>query len=617
MYLVSKLRRSVPRRSDRGATHRVRRRVTGALVGVTLVAGVGVAGVQAAWADSVQVSDATLAWGLSGEQGGGSFFGGCNFLSAGAAPNAGSSRLWTEADGFYATQAGNVTVEKPDASGTYAQPTWATKCQDPNGNAVSAGSVTSLSRNRVVISHGTGTVDPDANTATISWTGSFTSVFYGGLTYWSATDPTLTVDADGTGTLTATASGYAASMSDPTQWVAIEPVTITLANLTGVVVSATGFTVTPDYRGVAVTVDSGTPQAAYNAAVNGAYWGSFPQNFVDFQLQTGQSSYWYTSGGARDAAKVATPLSVGYAVPDAPAPAPTLSVSPSAGLHDGDVITVTGSGFDTTTPNAHGPGIAGAYVELGWIQSDGWQPSAGYGSSTRSNITAVWVHNPAGTAANEAALNEDGTFQVNLTVDAAALAEKKLDGGTLAVFTIAAGGAVSAGAEAWTPISLATAEPGDTQTITVTVPQFETGEFTWTLDGSGNAVTLSDAENKGAYLQSTGALQPITVTDTRTGGPAWSISGQVSDFTGPAPLSGKLLGWTPAVLTAGAGATAGDPVASGIDAGNGLSESAVLAAATAGHAAGSGAVGADLDLRLPITTPAGTYTATLTITALS
>ncbi|MEU1623667.1 hypothetical protein ABZ479_41105, partial [Streptomyces sp. NPDC005722] len=310
MYRMT-TRRPGARFSPRTA-RRATRALAGVVVGVVSAAGVVVVGAGSASAASVSVSDASFSWGLSGEQGGGAFFGGCNFLSAGKAGNTGSSRLWTQGDGFYATRDGNVTVEKPDAAGVFGQPSWSTKCQDPNGSAVSAGSAGSLTRNRVVFEHGTGTVDTAAHTATIHWSGSFTSVFYGGLTYWSATDPTLTVGADGAGTLSATVTGYGADMNDPGKWVALPARTVTLAKLSHVALGASGFTVTPDYLGESVTVPSGTTGQPAKSASNQAYWGSFPQDFVDFQQSTGQSSYWFTSGGARDAAKPATPLTLTY-----------------------------------------------------------------------------------------------------------------------------------------------------------------------------------------------------------------------------------------------------------------------------------------------------------------
>ncbi|MEU4152810.1 hypothetical protein [Streptomyces sp. NPDC026659] len=71
------------------------------------------------------------------------------------------------------------------------------------------------------------------------------------------------------------------------------------------------------------------------------------------------------------------------------------------------------------------------------------------------------------------------------------------------------------------------------------------------------------------------------------------------------------------MVAAGAGAHAGAAVASGIDSGAGLTGSAVLGSADAGHAKGTATLGAALDLRLPTTTESGTYTTTLTLTALS
>ncbi|TGN75638.1 hypothetical protein E5083_18445 [Streptomyces bauhiniae] len=326
--------------------------VLGLLAGAA--SGLLVAGASPASAAPVSVSGASLAWGLSGEQGGGAFFGGCNFLSAGKAGNTGSSRLWTENDGFYSTSSGHVTVEKPDAADKYTQPAWATKCQDPNGKPVSPGSPTSLTRNRVVFSEGTGTADPEAGTATVRWTGSVTSVFYGGLTYWSATDPVLEVKADGTGTLSATASGYGADMNDPGKWVSLPEKTVTLANLRGVKVSPSGFTVTPDYLGVSVHVPDGATGQPAKSAANEAYWGAFPQSFVDFQQLTGQSSYWFTSGGARDAAKPATPVTVAWTAPSAgptptttptkSSPAPTVSATPTRSVTPTPSNTATQSG---------------------------------------------------------------------------------------------------------------------------------------------------------------------------------------------------------------------------------------------------------------------------------
>ncbi|WP_432842103.1 hypothetical protein [Dactylosporangium sp. CA-092794] len=549
-----------------------RRLIAGAAIAALAVPGASLLGTRAASAAAaLPVSDAGLTWALDNEVGAGAHFGVCNFLSAGVAGDTGSSTLWTQttpAPG-YATQAGNVTVEKPDTTGTYHQPTWATRCKGPDDTTTVG--LTTTTANRVRFSGGTGTVDPDGNTATIHWTGGFTVVFYGGLTYWSASDPTLTVNGDGTGTLTATLSGFAASMADPTAWSPITPTTLTVATLHGVTVTPSGFTVTPDYPGVTVTTGAGDASQS-----TGPGSGAWPQAFVDFQHLTGQSSYWYSSGGSEDPAKVPTPIGVAYTTSAPAQSAPVITTQPAA-------ATATVGGTATFTAAASGDPAPTVQWQLQAPGSPAWQD---YPGATATTFT--------------------------LTVHAAGYNGSKVR----AVFTNAAGTATT---DAVTLAVTTTPPPADSdsETITATVPeQTPAGSFTWTINGTGRAVTLSQATSHGAYLQSTGALLPVTVTDTRTGGPTWSIAGQAGDFNGGA-LSGKYLGWTPQVTTAGAGAVAGASVTPGLTSGNGLTDASTLASAADGHDPGSATVGADLDLQVPAATPAGTYTAVLTLTALS
>lgn len=154
-----------------------------------------------------------------------------------------------------------------------------------------------------------------------------------------------------------------------------------------------------------------------------------------------------------------------------------------------------------------------------------------------------------------------------------------------------------------------------TQTLVVDVPDPGDGEFVWSVDGGG-AVSLGTAVASGDHWSASGQLNQITVTDTRAGRPAWAISGQLGDFT-DLPGSAKYLGWAPTIITDGAGAGPGAAVVSGFLSGNGLSAPATLASAGPGHEPGSATVGAELDLQLPIDTPPDTYTAVLTITAVS
>ena len=116
--------------------------------------------------------------------------------------------------------------------------------------------------------------------------------------------------------MTATVGGYGASMYDASQWGELEERQVTLANVRGIDTdeadSDGGFTVTPEYLGVSYDGSGGEADAgdsrvggeegnptgqAPQSSENDAHWGSFPSDFVDFQDETGQFSYWFTSGG--------------------------------------------------------------------------------------------------------------------------------------------------------------------------------------------------------------------------------------------------------------------------------------------------------------------------------
>jgi hypothetical protein len=159
---------------------------------------------------------------------------------------------------------------------------------------------------------------------------------------------------------------------------------------------------------------------------------------------------------------------------------------------------------------------------------------------------------------------------------------------------------------------------GDGQEVGVDVPDAAPGEFGWEINGHNGLVDLGEAAEGSGFFTADGDINPLTVTDTRSSGATWAISGQVSDFAdGDKSFSSKYLGWQPHVLAEGAGASAGDPVESGFNTGNGLSESRTLAAATTGHPQGSAQLGADLALKFPTSVDKGSYRATLTITAIS
>ncbi|WP_420113221.1 hypothetical protein [Pseudactinotalea sp.] len=346
----------------------LRARAAATAAAVLISAGLGVAGATTASAAEVDVDDVTFTWSINDESGGGAYFGGCNFLVAGAAGDAGGSRLWTEADGFYSAQEGNVSIRKPDSAGGWVTPTWSTKCLNAAGTAVTtqAGSTTG---NEVVFAGGVGTVDVAAGTAEVAWDGDLTIVFYGGMTYWTVSDPTLTVASDGTGTITGTASGYGADMYDPSLWVELTPREITLATLAGVSLAEDGFSVTPTYLGVEIEVEAGGPSGAQ--VRTGANWGGFPQSWVDFNVETGQAAYWYSSGGAADPKKPTNPLSIAWSVDGGDDPG-----EPGEPGGDGDIEVGVEVPEEPTEPGEPGVlewSIASGAVNLGQAsaQSDG------------------------------------------------------------------------------------------------------------------------------------------------------------------------------------------------------------------------------------------------------
>ncbi|MFS0795160.1 hypothetical protein [Microbacterium sp. 1P10AE] len=601
---------SSPRRRSRPAMFAAATLTAALTLGGALVAA-------PAHAAASTVDGAVFRWGINAEANAAAFAPGTvNLLSAGIVTATSSSDRVTSTN--WKQSDGNVEILKLQADGSYADATFAGLRTDAAGTTITTGN--GLNSGHIVeISGGTGTVDVDANTAVIQWTGSFTSAFYSGMTRSWITDPKLTVASDGTGTVTATLGGYGTSMDDPDKFESLTPETdVVVATLTGVDVTATGFTVTPDYLGRTVTV----PAGSVAQVTGGASSGAFPQPFIDFQIKTGQGSYWYSSGGSADVRKPATPLSIAYTV--APTAGPTVTVSKTSGLAQGETVTVSGSGFlpSATATNGTRPPLAGqfsgAYVVFGKF-ADVWKPSAGAPSSARSVIAQKWAVPAAsmstigGTNSGAIELKADGTFSVDLALSTTEA--QNLAAGTFGIFTYAGSGAVYAPFETFTPITFAAASD-----VIVDVPAWvdnPTGSFGWAFEGTSPA-NLGTAVQDGANFVASGSLTNIVVTDTRAGGTSpytWSISGQVGAFTSSTgeSFSGDLLGWKPKLVSAGSTVTGGTEVASTRLGGTGLGSSRVLASSTS---AASATVGADLTLVIPGTTPAGDYASKLTITAL-
>ncbi|HLK02122.1 MAG TPA: Ig-like domain-containing protein [Streptosporangiaceae bacterium] len=147
--------------------------------------------------------------------------------------------------------------------------------------------------------------------------------------------------------------------------------------------------------------------------------------------------------------------------------------------------------------------------------------------------------------------------------------------------------------------------------LAVTVPA--TGSFTFTVAPGTVNLTVSGTN-------ATGALNAVTVSDTRNTFPGWSVSGQSANFVGSgtavgSTISGNQLGWAPTDTALGTGATLGATVA---PASPGLgTTAAVLAQAHAGNGFGTSTLGANLTLAIPPTAAAGAYASTLTLTAVT
>ncbi|XVV13317.1 Ig-like domain repeat protein [Actinoplanes sp. CA-131856] len=164
------------------------------------------------------------------------------------------------------------------------------------------------------------------------------------------------------------------------------------------------------------------------------------------------------------------------------------------------------------------------------------------------------------------------------------------------------------------------------QTISTTV---ESGALTISV-ASNDAVVLPNPAltSDASKLTTGGTLNQLTVTDTRAGNLGWNVAGQVSDFKDGSghEINAANLGWTPKVVdkadvqtvTAGAKVDPANAIAPGASApsGNGLASSRTLATAAAGAGVGTAHLNADVALQAPTSTVAGTYSATLTITAI-
>ncbi len=139
----------------------------------------------------------------------------------------------------------------------------------------------------------------------------------------------------------------------------------------------------------------------------------------------------------------------------------------------------------------------------------------------------------------------------------------------------------------------------------------------------------------GQYFTAPGRMSQVTVVDTRDTNTLWTVNGTMSNFvtgggTGNQTFLGDYMGWNPSVtddsdvtlagydqtVTAGAAVEPWNAPGNTIAAGSGLGAPRTLASAAAGSGLGIATLDARLKLIIPLTALNGTYTATLSLSAL-
>ncbi|MBK0296136.1 HtaA domain-containing protein, partial [Bacillus sp. S34] len=189
-----------------------------------------------------------------------------------------------------AAPAGAVDVDQPTlrwAFNEYAK-AWT---REPLGT-------TTLTEDQFTFSKGTGWVDPKTGAANIAWSDGFRFRHYAELApdvISTFGNPVLTIDADGTGTLTFDVSWSVAAdtKSDGFERVPVATFTDAAVSLNDGALTISG---TPDYTGRTYTDVNGT-----------SHPNSFPAEFIDW-FDPGMRAWWYTTGASMDAKK--TPLRV-------------------------------------------------------------------------------------------------------------------------------------------------------------------------------------------------------------------------------------------------------------------------------------------------------------------
>ncbi|MFG2339103.1 beta-xylosidase [Streptomyces yangpuensis] len=162
------------------------------------------------------------------------------------------------------------------------------------------------------------------------------------------------------------------------------------------------------------------------------------------------------------------------------------------------------------------------------------------------------------------------------------------------------------GPAAYTVVDAAPLTSG-AQKVTATVGPGALG-----MTQAGQDITLA-AVPYGDGTAAPGRIGTVTVTDARGGPAGWSLTGKVTDFTGPGGLRipGASLSWAPSCVAAPGSLSPCTPGSAGVVG----PEGALLASTPdAPSAGGTFTIDAAVTLHVPPYTPPGAYTAVLTLT---
>ena len=382
------------------------------------------------------------------------------------------------------------------------------------------------------------------------------------------------------------------NFSDAHTWkagaiVTAAPTTTTIAGSAATGQQGTPATFTATVAPAAATgtvqfMDNGTPVGSPAAVSNGT------ATLTTSALPVGAQSITAVFNPGTNTYQSSTSTAFTYTVTAAPAQATTtaLGVTPNGTAVQNSAVTLT-----ATVAPASGTGTPAGTVQF----TDG-----------TANLGAPVQVKADGTATLTLSTLSVGTHSFN------------------AAFTTSNGSFLSSATTTATPYAI-TAQPGvsTSEPVTATVPA---GTLAIAFP-QGSSVTLPTAvlDANGDLFQTSGTMTAVAVTDTRAGNPGWTVSGQIQDFVSTTvstdTISGENLGWTPTVVDKSAAQTVnlgnvvnpGNGIAAG-DAGSlGLKGSKTLATGTG---LGTAHLSAGLAMNIPTSTPAGSYTATLTLTAI-